>query len=581
MIKTNRIAGSVSRLAAALALATPQAALALDTGFAPPTAVLTQEDFSDPAAVSQRWQVTSGMWSAGSGTFNSTTAAENSIATIYRYEVISPFEPPAAEMNLSQFTYDARLRNPSTSANDWVGVVYHLQNASNYYEVVFSPGGAAQARRVANGVATTLVATTYAGGGPNVWFDVAVVRDAAAGTTTIEVNGLAVISDLAQTEYAGGLLGLITHGTTGRFDKVRISTPFLDQPFQETFSEGLTQDWIPTGQWSVANGTYNNAAVEHTNTTLLPIEVGPRPNTTLSYTLRARMLNPYGASGNRVGIVFHWTSPQDYLEAVFLPTGVAQVNRIVAGRRVTLAQTVCACRRNVWFDVTFALDGLAEISVSVDGTVLFPRVFTDPSISGAFGLITHWAPGRFDDVWYEHGAFSPLSQTFAEALPASWVRSGVWNTTGGMLNSTAVGSTDVVATDCMCWDTDFRYSARLLNQFGASGNRVGLVYNYQTRGLYAGDYYEVEFTPTGVARLNKIIQGARYPVATGTHNVPSNVWFDVDVIRSGGSTTVLVNGATIFDDVAQAQLGAGDVGVATHWARGRFDDLSVEEFVVR
>jgi hypothetical protein len=61
--------------------------------------------------------------------------------------------------------------------------------------------------------------------------------------------------------------------------------------------------------------------------------------------------------------------------------------------------------------------------------------------------------------------------------------------------------------------------------------------------------------------------------------VPRNVWLDVDVVRSGLSTKVLVNGNTIFDDVTQGELGAGDVGVVTHWSRGKFDDLNVEESV--
>ena len=160
------------------------------------------------------------------------------------------------------------------------------------------------------------------------------------------------------------------------------------------------------------------------------------------------------------------------------------------------------------------------------------------------------------------------------------MRSGEWNATGGTLNSTAVGASDIVATQCACWDTDFRYSARLLNQFGASGNLVGLVYNFQG-GLYAGDYYEVVFSPTGIARLNKVIQGTRYLVASATHSVPRNVWFNVEVIRSGVNTTVLVNGSTLFDNVSQGELGAGDVGVVTHWSRGRFDDLNVEDFVIR
>jgi hypothetical protein len=76
------------------------------------------------------------------------------------------------------------------------------------------------------------------------------------------------------------------------------------------------------------------------------------------------------------------------------------------------------------------------------------------------------------------------------------------------------------------------------------------VYNYQPiparqndsrpyLGLYNGAYYEVVFAP----------------------------------IR----TTVRVNGVTIFDRVPQGELSFGDVGVVTHRAKGRFDNLSVTD----
>jgi hypothetical protein len=254
---------------------------------------------------------------------------------------------------------------------------------------------------------------------------------------------------------------------------------------------------------------------------------------------------------------------------------------VLGHARQTLATGSFAAPPRTWFDVKFEMHSLNEISVAVDGEPVFERVQTGDKSAGRLGLITHWAPGRFDDVWHDLGVFTPVSESFATPLPSSWVRSGQWDTQGGTLNSTAVGNTDVVATQCACWRTDFRYSARLLNQYGASGNLVGLVYNYQSGGLYAGDYYEVVFSPTGIARLNKFIQGTRYVVATATHSVPRNVWFDVEVIRSGLSTTVLVNGTPLFSEVMQGELGAGDIGVVTHWSRGRFDDLNVQEFVVR
>jgi hypothetical protein len=110
----------------------------------------------------------------------------------------------------------------------------------------------------------------------------------------------------------------------------------------------------------------------------------------------------------------------------------------------------------------------------------------------------------------------------------------------------------------------------------ASGNIVGLIYNYQSRdSFYAGDYFEVVLSSTGRLELRKFIHGVRYVVARGTHQVPRNVWFSVAVIRNGINTTVRVNGITRIRNVPQGELPAGSAGAVTHWSKGRFDDLSV------
>ena len=121
--------------------------------------------------------------------------------------------------------------------------------------------------------------------------------------------------------------------------------------------------------------------------------------------------------------------------------------------------------------------------------------------------------------------------------------------------------------------TDYRYKGRLLNQYGASGNLVGLVFSYGS----AEDYLEAVFSPTGQAYLNLTMEGTRYRLATGTHTVPRNVGFDVEILRKGTTATVTVNGKPTFQNVQVGQLGGGLLGVVSHWAKGRFDNLSTKE----
>jgi hypothetical protein len=573
--------------------------LAADSGFVPPTSVYMHTDFdeSDSPFSPQPWQPESGTWLASRGTYNSTSAAPTALTTITEYSP-NPFGAPNEEVNESGggFYYRARIRNSGSSAKQLAGVVYNYTDAANYYEALFSTDGTLTLRRMLNGTLSSVSSASYKGAGTNVWFDVEIAKK--AGVTNISVNGLPTIKSLVQDELSGGRLGLITHHTTAKFDKVSIARPFGPQPFRENFSRTPAHYWSSgSAGWSVANGTFNSTAVRPANMTLAMGGNEAWYEETLEYTLRARMLNPYRGSGNLVGIYFHESIEPPYEqpswgEVVFSPKGVASLNLYYEGAKHTLATAPYGGAQNKWFDVR--VDAwLGSVSVSVNGVALFRDVSTDPLIAGNAGLITHWSPGKFDDVWYDNtSAFYPLSTTFEDSVPDQWLLSGTWTTGDGTLSNNSPGQSDVAATACACWKTDFSYRARLLNQYGASGNLVGLVYNYQRLpfvrgdqkpyvGLYNGDYYEVVFAPTGTAYLNKVINGARYRVASASHSVPRNVWFDVEVLRNGTSTTVKVNGVTLFDKVPQAELGHGDVGVIAHWAKARFDDLEVREYLGR
>jgi hypothetical protein len=572
-----------------LVLAVANVATALDSGFLPPLAVYYRSDF--PAATTpslpSAWQIEAGSWMAANGTFDSTAAAPTAISTIFEY-YRDPNGPPSSEIT-QPVIYRARMMNQSSDTASLVGMVYGLVNTANYAEVVFSPNGTATVRRAINGAITNVISTSYSGGGRGVWFDAEV--EYGEGSTKISVNGIAILQ-LSQS-LPFGRVGLVTHGATARFDKVSLAFRFKEQPFKETFATGLTQEWFTSGQWSVSGGTFNTTSVVATSRAS-PATAGItlRAEETHQYTLRARMLNPYGGPGNLVGIQFHaggLTSggTPGTGEVVFSPTGVAKVNLFYDGANHTVATAPYNGRRNVWFDVRVDVEP-GRVAVGVDGVELF-EVSTFPLLEGGAGLVTHWAPGRFDDVWYEpNSIFHRLSQTFDGPLPTGWAISGAWDTNGGTLNGSSASQTDIVATACGCWNTDIAYRARLLNQYGGSGNLVGLVYNYQRSSgstfvgdayaeLYVADYYEVVFAPTGQAFMNKVLNGRSYRVATATHNVPRNTWFDVELLRAGTTTTVKVNGTTIFDRVPQAQQSKGAVGVVAHWAKARFDDLRIAD----
>jgi hypothetical protein len=579
----------LSVLLALGAIVLPQTSAFAQTDQEPPTAVIVEEDFSP---LNQTWQPVSGNWSVATGTYSNVALGDPNISVITQYRHIRPAEEPSTELRFTEFFVRARVRNQGFKDTQYVGIVYGYQDSQNYYEVLLSALGTLRVRTVMNGVAVDVAhdfGTTKCT--RNIWCELEVRWN--NGVTTLKVDGQQFFQPLSQSEFTTGKVGLITRAAIGQFDKMFVGVPFGDQAFLETFDGQPSVTFTPqSGQWSVVNGSYRNSAIVQTAVTLAPIRTGANVGTgdTFEYTFRARMLNPYANSGNTVGIVFNYEGSQ-YSEVVFSPKGVARMNLVENGVVVrTLATANYGGTRNVAFEVELQNTG-GPTSVSVNGKVLFDRINgANPGLapSGGVGLITHWAPGRFDNVQFDHGNFQPCNLTFAEPIQPSWIVSGTWDTNGGTLNSTAVGQSDIVSPFCFGnffgehAGTNEIYSARLLNDFGNSGNRIGLTYNYQgTGGFYGGDYFEVVFAPTGIMQLNKFIEGVLYPVLTMSPNLPRKTWFDVQVIRNGIFTDVKLNGVTWVHMLPQGELRGGGVGAITHWTKGHFDNLTLQPHVER
>lgn len=418
-----------------------------------PTAVIVSDDFHSPTQYS--WQPASGTWTFGGGTYGSGAAGASDISVITQYREFDPASPPVTELRYPEFFVRALMRNQGTADSHLVGLVYGYQNPQNYYEVVVSALGNIRTRTVMNGFAVDEALAVHQPIPRNTWFVLeARWRD---GVTTVQVNGTTV-GIVSQQEFTSGQIGLVTHGAVGRFDNVFVGVPFGDQDFLETFEGPPFVTFTPqSGQWSVVNKTYRNSAVQQTNVTLAPIHTGIDGGSgeTFQYTFRARMLNPYGVSGNLVGIVFNYKG-SEYTEVVFSTTGVAKLNLVQNG---VVAQTLATAnyggRRNVAFEVKLE-NSPPFVSVSVNGTRIFDNVGgANPNLfaEGGVGLITHWAPGRFDNVAFSHTIFEPCSLTFDEFPLFSSIVSGTWDTSGGTLNDTSAGSSDIV--DCGCTGTNF------------------------------------------------------------------------------------------------------------------------------
>jgi hypothetical protein len=305
------------------------------------------------------------------------------------------------------------------------------------------------------------------------------------------------------------------------------------------------------------------------------------PTDIRNFGFRARMFNPYGAAGNTVGLTYNG----GLNEIVFTPSGEARINVFDASGRLIGTPYVGSAQRplrNTWFEVEISVEGIfgglgipPVTNIYVDGKLVLFNVIPAGS---DMGLVTHWSPGRFDDVAFRLTPF-PRKRVdtfeYGALPPDAIVLSGAWERKEpGTLDSGAVGPRDLVTFPVpMGGDVDFVYGARLLNQYHNRGNWVGLVTNYNDDG----DYYETLFSATGEVRVNKVVKGQVVRQATARHTVPPHKWFSVELRRTGTRTAVKVNGQTILTNLPQGQIRGGYIGFVTHWSLAKFDDLRWEE----
>lgn len=543
----------------------------------------THFDSSDDLS---RWILHSGSWSVPGGKFVDGLTGPNDIATVESYGVAN-FDWPTMFNDYGIDVY-ARVQNAGDSS---VGVVYNFQDLANYHEASFSATGVATLRSVIDGVTQTDATGRFLAPGIGKWFHISVFH--ADGVTRLKVDGRFVLMDL-QRGLPQGDAGVVSHNTSAQFDDFHVRDFSLVEPYTEDFNDSLANHWGPLfGSWSVLRTgptttdlSYVSTAVNETSISLSAIPqmwdfsstMDPFPQ---PVTFKARMMNPYGGSGNLIGITWlDLSSPQSYVEVVFSPRGQARINAVANGVRTGLAEAPYqGGGQNKWFEVEVAFDSDLDGEggrVKVNGVTVFDPLPRSDLRSAWLGFVTHWAPGRFDDVRAAWAVFGGMAATMDDGqLPheLDFFPSG-WNVQGGTLNNSAVGSNETGPLSVFHDFADIEFRARIVNHYANAGNLVGLAYAYRA----PDDYFEVVFSPTGVAKLNRVLKGVTTIVATASYSGGGqHRSFGVQLIQRQLRTTVKVNGVTVFNEVPQPDAGGARLGLVAHWAKANFDDIFVTE----
>jgi hypothetical protein len=169
-------------------------------------------------------------------------------------------------------------------------------------------------------------------------------------------------------------------------------------------------------------------------------------------------------------------------------------------------------------------------------------------------------------------ASAEYEQVFTSTTPGWTDSGGDWTTQSGYYTNAAnVAFTSSVYTR-QTLQPFVEVRADLYSGFTGAGNALGLVLNYQN----AANFYEVRFTANGVVTINKIVNGTRTMLQTGSYAVPPQTFFHVSVLRDFDAIEVRVNSAQaiIAEDFT---LQDGQAGVFASWNRARFDNFAIDQ----
>jgi hypothetical protein len=319
---------------------------------------------------------------------STSTASVNNTAITFFYEIAAASEAAPGP----DFTYDVRLFGDHTSSGNRVGAVYNYQDPDNFYDVMFDPLGTAEMRKVVGGVVTRVGSlANYAGGGPDKWFAVQIVRS--ASTTTIKVNGVDVFTDVPQTEFANGLIGVECAWNLCRYDDVSLAA---STSYAENFDDNQAQGWTSTGStFSAPSGYYKNDNSSVAAAVAVHSGQAPQPP-------------PFLWTGNYETGNFHqWPSCQ----SVGVPGGAASWCHEYAHNHYSL-QIVTNVKRQGNFGAKFELHdgdepfgGTERTEVSSSGTpsdalpgderwyqfsTMFSTTFPSNHASQGWGVVNQW-----------------------------------------------------------------------------------------------------------------------------------------------------------------------------------------------
>nr|WP_117208225.1 family 16 glycoside hydrolase [Allorhizocola rhizosphaerae] len=222
-----RVLAAIASAAAVLVVAT----LASVATAAP----LFADNFDDGNA--NGWTTSGGSWSVSSGAYQQTGTSSDARAR-------------AGSASWANYTVSVRVRaNAFNGSNRFVAVLARAQSNTSYYYVALRSNNTVELKKLVNGSATTLVATSV-----NVsigtWYTLTLRVD--GSTLTSQVNGGSTLT-ASDSQYASGQIGVATFNASATFDDVNVESgttppsPSASPSASPTSSPSPSPSVSPTG----------------------------------------------------------------------------------------------------------------------------------------------------------------------------------------------------------------------------------------------------------------------------------------------------------------------------------------------
>ncbi len=338
----------------------------------------------------------------------------------------------------------------------------------------------------------------------------------------------------------------------------------------------LPEGWATQGgAWTVDADTYRNAAnVAFTSSLYSGAQL------TTSYELIVDLYSQWSSSGNTYGILLHYVDAANFDEIRFNAQGTITYTRVQNGTRVMLQTTHLpdlAPRTWSWARVSREGD---EITLHIGGVLVFELDVGGPR-GGYAGVFSSWNQARFDNFSLRLSPRWNFEVSDFAADSSGWTSAtGTWTRTNGYYYSSsnllaAISTSDPITL------ADYSVDTSLYLEWSKSGNRGGVVYDYQNASNYravlvsSGSLSSQEVVIPGTFEVIEVRDGVRRVVHRGTHRVvlPRD-WAPVGVRRLGNVTTITVLGSAV-SLVQPMVTGTKRAGLIANYNKVRFDDVVI------